>query len=125
MSSARLRVLAAVFAGGMVGTLARLGLLELIVPAPATFPWATFAANVAGAFLLGLVTAREPQRPFLGPGVCGALTTFSTLQLELLVLLEDGDGTLAASYALASVAAGVLAVSAGTSLGRRRQAVAG
>jgi fluoride exporter len=55
------------------------------------------------------------RRPFIGTGVCGALTTFSTMQLEL-VRMPVG---LAAAYAGTSIAAGFLAVAAGTNLVRR------
>ena len=109
-------MLLAVFAGGMLGTLARLGLLEALPADPLAFPWATFAANVAGAFLLGLVGR---DRPLLGPGFCGALTTFSTLQLELLEMLDAGALGLAAAYVVASLAAGLVAVALGTRMAAR------
>ena len=59
---------------------------------PRVWPWVTFAVNVAGAFLLGYFATRLQERlplsayrrPLLGTGFCGALTTFSTMQLELL-----------------------------------------
>ena len=113
------RLLAAVFAGGVAGTLARLALLEALPVDPGAFPWATFLANVAGAFLLGVV-AREggPRGALLGPGLCGALTTFSTLQVELLLLLDGGQVALAAGYGAASLAAGLAAVTAGARAAR-------
>jgi len=111
--------LAAVFAGGVAGTLARAGLLETAPTTPGVWPWATFAANIVGAFALGWVAARtepdSPARALLGTGVCGALTTFSTLQLELLQMLDAERIALALGYALASVAVGLAAVM----LGRR------
>jgi fluoride exporter len=120
------RELAAIFVGGFFGALARLGLVEALPPHPGSWPWATFVANIAGAFALGYLTThlqeRLPlsayRRPFLGTGVCGALTTFSTLQVELLDMLDHGSGGLAAGYAAASLAAGLLALAAATNIVR-------
>jgi CrcB protein len=121
------REIAAIFAGGVTGALARAGVAEALPVHPGQWPWATFAVNVAGAFLLGLFVTRLQERlplsayrrPFLGTGVCGALTTFSTLQLELLRMLDRGDAGLAVTYAVASVVAGFLAVALATNLVRR------
>jgi CrcB protein len=117
------RELGAIFTGGFVGALARAGLAELLPHGTASWPWATFAVNVAGAFALGYFTTtlqeRLPpsayQRPLLGTGFCGALTTFSTMQVELLEL----PAGLAVAYAAASLAAGFLAVALATNLVRR------
>ncbi len=113
------RVLAAVFLGGAAGALARVAVAEAWPVQAGSFPWATFAVNVAGAGLLGAVEARRAlpaaARGLLGPGLCGALTTFSTLQVELVLLLDDGHPALAAGYAAASLAAGLAAMV----LGRR------
>ena len=126
------RELAAIFAGGVIGALARLGLVEALPFTPGQWPWATFAANVVGALALGYFTTRLQERlplsayrrPFLGTGLCGALTTFSTLQLELLQMLDHGEGGLAAGYGAASVAAGLLAVALTTNLVRRARLAA-
>ena len=126
------RELAAIFLGGVIGALARLGLIEAWPPTPGEWPWATFVANVVGALALGYFTTRLQERlplsayrrPFLGTGLCGALTTFSTLQLELLQMLDQGEGGLAAGYAAASVTAGFLAVAATTNLVRRTRLTA-
>ena len=126
------RELAAIFAGGFIGALARLGLVEAFPLAPGGWPWATFAANVAGALALGYLTTRLQERlplsayrrPFLGTGLCGALTTFSTMQLELLDMLDHGDDGLAAGYAAASLTAGLLAVATTTNLVRRARITA-
>jgi fluoride exporter len=123
------RELAAIFVGGAIGALARYGLAEALPHAPGTWPWATFAVNVAGALALGYLTTRLQERlppsayrrPLLGTGLCGALTTFSTMQVELLQMLDAGDAGLAASYAAASLAAGLLAIAATTNLVRRVQ----
>jgi CrcB protein len=122
-----LRELAAIFAGGALGALARVGLAELAPPEAGHWPWATFGANVAGAFALGYFTTRLQERlplsayrrPFLGTGLCGALTTFSTVQVELLLMLDAGRAGLAAAYAVASVAAGTAALVFGTAWVRR------
>jgi fluoride exporter len=59
------------------------------------------------------------RRPLLGTGFCGALTTFSTFQVELLDMLDADRVALAAAYAGASLAAGCLAVGLATNLERR------
>jgi CrcB protein len=122
------RELAAVFCGGIVGALARFGLLEALPHAPGEWPWATFVVNLAGAFALGYFTTRLQERlplsayrrPFLGTGLCGALTTFSTMQLELLDMLDAHRAGLAALYAVASIGCGFLAVAFSTNLVRTR-----
>src|SRR5437763_12646896 len=122
-----IRELAAIFAGGALGALARAGLLEWLPPHPGRWPWATFIVNLAGAFLLGWFATRLQERlplsayrrPLLGTGLCGALTTFSTVQVELLSMLDAHRYAQAASYAAASVAAGLVAVQAATALTRR------
>jgi CrcB protein len=121
------RRLAAIYAGGVVGALARVGLAEAFPHGAETWPWATFAANLAGALLLGIFIAslrghraEAPSFALLTTGVCGTLTTFATLQLELFEQLEAGCAGLAAGYAAASLAAGYACVSIGLRLGSRR-----
>lgn len=121
------RELLAVFAGGAVGAIARALVGEALPPEPGSWPWATFAVNIVGAFLLGLLVTRLQERvppsayrrPLLGTGLCGALTTFSTFQVELLEMLDADRAGLAAAYAAASIAAGCLAVALATNLSRR------
>jgi CrcB protein len=110
-----MRELAAVFIGGVAGAMARAGVVEALPHDPGNWPWATLLVNVAGAFVLGAVAARGARRALLGQGFCGALTTFSTLQLELLQMLDAGRVGLALAYAAASLALGVAAAE----LGRR------
>ena len=112
--------LAAIYAGGVIGALGRVGLAEALPHGAASWPWATFAVNMAGALALGLVVAamrghRAESRGFalLSTGVCGTLTTFATLQLELFGMLEAGALALAAGYAAASLACGYALVSLG------------
>lgn len=122
------RELAAIFVGGAIGALARYGLAEALPHDAGTWPWATFAVNIAGALALGYLTTRLQERlpptayrrPLLGTGFCGALTTFSTMQVELLQMLDDGRAGLAAGYATASIVAGVLAIAAMTNVVRAR-----
>jgi len=125
------RELAAIFVGGFVGAVARAGLIEAFPPESGQWPWATFTANVLGAFLLGYFTTRLQERlplssyrrPLLGTGLCGALTTFSTMQLELLEMLDGERVWLAVAYTSVSVAAGFLAVAVATNLVRRARVV--
>jgi fluoride exporter len=121
------RELAAVFAGGALGSLARAALSTLTVPDPARWPWPTFVVNIAGAFLVGYFTTRllerlplsSYRRPLLGTGLCGGLTTFSTMQVETLRMIEHGHWALAACYTITSIVLGLLAVHLATALVRR------
>ena len=116
-------MLAAIFVGGFAGAVARAALAEALPADPGTWPWGTFVANMVGAFLLGYVATRleatSSWRALLGPGLCGALTTFSTMQVELLDMFDDGRIWLALVYAVVSVAAGFAAVAVATGLARR------
>jgi len=119
-------VLAAIFLGGCAGAVLRALAGEALVHDPGQWPWATLLVNVAGAFVLGHVITRvEDGRAhfthagrLLGTGLCGALTTFSTLQLETLQMLDAGHVALAVAYLAVSVAAGLAAVALATRLTR-------
>jgi fluoride exporter len=118
--------LAAIYAGGVIGALARVGLAEAAPHGTASWPWATFAANMAGALLLGCIVAamrghRAESSGFalLTTGLCGTLTTFATLQLELFEMLDAGSAGLAAAYASATLAGGLLLIRAGLRFGSR------
>jgi fluoride exporter len=121
------RELAAIFAGGALGTAARAGLAEAFPHSPASWPWPTFAVNIVAAFLLGYFVTRLQERlplssyrrPLLGTGLCGGLSTFSTMQVEILNMLNAHAWALAVSYAAASVAAGYAAIYLATALVRR------
>jgi CrcB protein len=80
----------------------------------------TFAVNVAGSFLVGLLAgggASGRAYALVGAGFCGALTTFSTLAYEVVELARRDRATAAVGYTLASVVAGLLAVAAGWAIG--------
>ena len=121
------RELAAIFTGGFIGALARASLAESLPARPGSWPWATFAVNILGALALGYLITRLQERlppssyrrAFLGTGFCGALTTFSTLMVELLRMIEGADWTLALGYGSASVGCGLAAVFLSTKLVRR------
>jgi CrcB protein len=120
------RKLLAIYAGGVVGALIRVGLAEVASTGPGQWPWATFAVNMVGALLLGYFFALFRERPeeslrhpFLATGICGTLTTFSTLQLELYEMVDGGYPGLAAAYCAVTVAAGYLFVRLGIDLERR------
>jgi CrcB protein len=125
------RLLAAVFAGGALGSLARAALADALPHEVTAWPWPTFIANLAGALLLGYVVTRLQRRlppptyrqSFLGTGICGGLTTFSTLQLELVRMLDAGAWGLALGYGAATLAAGFAAVLLATHLVRWREPV--
>jgi CrcB protein len=126
------RELAAIFAGGVIGGLLRLGLLQTGAPAAPAWPWITFGVNIGGAFLLGYFATRLQERlplsayrrPLLGTGFCGALTTFSTMQLEVLRMLDAHRYGLAAGYAVSTLALGYASVHLSTALVRRVRTVA-
>jgi CrcB protein len=121
------RELVAIFAGGAVGTTLRAALAEAVPTDASHWPWVTFGVNVVGAFLLGYLATRLQERlpvssyrrPLLGTGLCGGLTTFSTMQVEIVKMLDGGNYLLAVGYTVASIGAGLLAVHIATAMVRR------
>jgi CrcB protein len=118
-----------ILAGGAAGALARAGVSRALPPRVGAWPWATFAVNIAGAFVLAWITTRLSEmvpptrywRLLVGTGFCGALTTFSTFQVETIRLARDGYGGLAVGYAIGSIAAGMAAAVGATVLARRHR----
>jgi CrcB protein len=124
-SVARVRA-AAVLTGGAVGTLARAGVAEALPRRPGEWPWATFIVNLFGALLLGWLLTRLAERVaprrywrfLLGTGFCGAVTTFSTFQIETFDLVRTGHAGVAISYALGSIVAGMAVAVLGVMVAR-------
>jgi CrcB protein len=123
---ARWDVLVVVAAGGALGSLARWGLGEALAGSEGSFPWATFIVNVSGSFALGLLMVLVLEvwppsryvRPFLGVGVLGGYTTFSTYALDTRALVVAGRAPAAGLYLLGTLAVGLVAVWAGIALAR-------
>lgn len=121
------REIAAVFVGGAAGTVARAGLEHAFPQSVSQFPWPTFVVNVLAAALLGFAVTRLQERlppssyprPLLGTGLCGGLSTFSTMQVELLKMIDAHAWGMVAAYTSASLVAGYLAIHLTTKLVRR------
>lgn len=121
------RLLMAIFAGGIVGALARAAIGELAPTGAGAFPWTVLAINVGGAMFLAYVVVRLQERlppstyrrPFVGTGLCGALTTFSTMQVQAATLAKDGHVALAVAYLAVSVVAGAVGVVLAVAVTRR------
>lgn len=95
--------------GGALGAVARYGVGELVEMDG--LPIATFAVNVLGTFVLGLLTfagADDEILLLVGTGACGAFTTFSSFSVGTVEAWERGDRWLAVGYALGTlIGAGV------------------
>jgi fluoride exporter len=118
----------AVLLGGAVGALARWG-VDITASAPTSaFPWATFLANITGAFGLGIVGVLLTERlrtgtflrPLLAIGFMGAYTTMSIMAVEGVRLIEAGHATTALVYWISTLIAGVAAGLVGMRIGRMR-----
>lgn len=113
--------------GSAIGGVARFLLSKVITDhSPGTFPWGTFAVNVAGCFVIGIIyglAARginisENARLFLTVGFCGGFTTFSTFAHENYLLFSSGNILTVAAYATLSFFVGILMAYAGHALVR-------
>lgn len=112
---------------GLVGVFGRYFIALAMGPRdPGGFPWATFAVNMAGSFLIGLVLAQAgvagripPQtRDALTIGFLGGFTTFSAFSAESFLLLQNGHKTLALIYMALSMVGGLAAIFLGFQVGR-------
>ncbi|KAA9154323.1 fluoride efflux transporter CrcB [Amycolatopsis acidicola] len=119
-------VLAVISAGGAIGALGRYGIGQWLPTRPGQFPWGTFLVNLSGCFLIGVLmvlitevwSAHRLARPFLGVGILGGYTTFSTYTNEIRALLQPGTMLVAAAYLLLSLAGAMVAVVCGVWLTR-------
>jgi CrcB protein len=118
--------------GGALGALCRYGVEQAftaLAHGSPGFPWGTFVVNVSGAFFLGWILVRVETgadggdwlRCFAGIGFCGAFTTFSSVNLEMLEMMRSQAALLAAVYFVSSFACGIAAVSLGTMLGMKKR----
>ena len=114
-------MLGVISAGGIVGAEARYALALAYPHRPDAFPWATFVANVTGCLLIGVLmvlitevwSAHRLLRPFLGVGVLGGYTTFSTYVVESQQLVTAGAAGTALLYLAGTLLAALAAVYAG------------
>ncbi|MEV5824129.1 fluoride efflux transporter CrcB [Spirillospora sp. NPDC052242] len=102
-----------VLVGGAVGATLRY-LIDGYVKASAgkSFPWGTLAVNLLGSALLGALHGAGSGthvEALLGTGLCGALTTFSTFELDTVHLIQDGAYGKAAVNAIGSLLLGLAA----------------
>jgi CrcB protein len=112
--------------GGALGALARWGVAQALPHAPGDWPWSTLLVNLVGCLVLGLligaVFARHPDsswlRPFLGTGVLGGFTTYSTFAVDLVQQADASAWRTVAGYLVASVAGGIAAAALGLLCGR-------
>lgn len=117
-------VLLVIALGGGLGALSRYA-VGVLLPIGA-FPWATFAVNVLGCLLIGVLmvlinevwSVHRLLRPFIGVGFLGGFTTFSTYAVEFAELLRPGSVLLAGLYLVGTVLGALLAVLAGVALTR-------
>jgi fluoride exporter len=119
-------VLLVIALGGMLGAGARYG-LELAVPhASADVPWATLIVNVSGCLLIGMLMVQVVEvgrahrllRPFVGVGVLGGYTTFSSVSVQVNSLLLAQRPVVALGYLFGTLAAALLAVTTGVWVAR-------
>jgi CrcB protein len=119
-------VLAVIASGGALGAMARYGMSVWLRHPAEGFPWSTFATNITGCLLIGVLmvlisdvwSAHRLLRPFLGTGVLGGYTTFSTYTVEARQLLDTGHARLGFAYLGATLACALAAVYAGVFLTR-------
>lgn len=123
------KLLLAVFVGGLAGTGMRLAVDVLLPHGGTGFPVGTLVVNVVGSFTLAVLVARVWQRTpewlrvGLGPGLLGSFTTFSALAVSAVELTTAGSGATALAYLAASLVVGIAAAALGIRLGARSSSV--
>ena len=119
-------ILLVISVGGALGSLARWAVTAAIPHAAEGVPWGTWLENVTGGFLLGLLMVlildvwppSRYVRPFLGVGILGGYTTFSTYMLDTRTLLAQGQVPIAFGYLFGTLLTGLVAVWAGVLVAR-------
>lgn len=122
----QLPVLAVIAVGGGLGAEARFGIAQMLPAVPGHFPWATFVTNVLGCLGIGVLmvliserwSVHRLLRPFLGVGVLGGFTTFSTYAVEVRDLLRPGSAAIAFGYLMGTVVCALPMVIVGMALTR-------
>jgi CrcB protein len=123
----QLPVVAAVAAGGALGAAARYAAVLTWPTPPGAFPWTVLAVNASGCAAIGVLmvlvteTGAPPHRllrPFLGTGVLGGFTTFSTYALDTQRLLSAGDAARGILYLGSTAIVALTAVWAATTAAR-------
>jgi CrcB protein len=113
--------------GGAMGCLARYAQTHLVqIVYGRDFPFATLSINVMGSFFMGFLfietlerlTLSPPLRAGLLTGVLGGYTTFSTFEMEAVLLAENGEFVKAALYVFLSIGVGFLAAFSGAYIAR-------
>lgn len=121
----------AVAAGGVLGSLLRYQ-ATVLWPSPlGTFPTTVLVVNLVGCLVIGvfmviiteLRATHRLVRPFVGTGILGGFTTFSTYSLDILELVRTGHPGPALAYLFLTAIGAMLAVAAGM-VGMRRLAIA-
>lgn len=131
--SRRWDVVLVIAAGGALGAAARWWLNQLWPTEPGQFPWSTFAENVSGSLVLGVLMVllldvwppRRYARPFLGIGILGGFTTFSTYAADTGALLRGGHSPIAVVYLFGTVLLALLGCWSGITLARLATGVSG
>jgi fluoride exporter len=126
LSARNAQVLTAISAGGTIGSLARYGVGQALPNTPGSFPWATFAVDVSGCLLIGVLVVLLAEsggrphrllRPFFGVGLLGGYTTFSAYAAEANSLLGRSPG-MGLLYVVGTLLAALGAVILGAALTR-------
>jgi CrcB protein len=120
-------ILSVISAGGVIGALARYGIGRAFPAGSSAFPWSTFAINVVGCFLIGVlmvivihaVPGHTLVRPFFGVGILGGFTTFSTYAVDTVRLIQAGSPAIAVAYLFGTLLTAMIAVYLGTAIARQ------
>ncbi|HET7328404.1 MAG TPA: CrcB family protein [Nocardioidaceae bacterium] len=121
-----IEVLAAIAAGGMLGAAGRYAIDVAMPTSAGAFPWGIWVVNTTGCLLIGVLmvlvvdvgSVHRLVRPFLGVGVLGGYTTFSTAAVDTQTLIVAGHPGLALAYLFGTAAAALAAVTVGVALTR-------